>query len=849
MDTGYINSSKQFISLRFKLIFAIVVVLLFSNGLNTTLNYLNFDKRLTQTSDSTFQVVVDETDNDIRQTMGLGLPLSSISNIQALIERRSELVDGINNIQVVNNDGEVLFSTGVAKFDSDRLITSNITNTFNVKEGELRLYYSPHYLDEIKSSLLSQQILYTLLWVLVASVLGYLILNALLDFLLSKIQSATDLTNVEDLPDRQILRSIKDLIILNKARSGWERIRAKYFPLLIIILAILLTVASNLGSSHQSLTMFSAIYQEQLEQKSNLIGDTLSTMVSRLVEKGIPLDRLTGLEQEFSSYISNHPELLSIRIEKDMDAIYQYPDVFPNYEDASLLSIPIGNTGTIQLQMMADTNIIPQMIKDSIMDMLTVLIASGLFVIEIILFVCNAMIIKPWKQIKQLINIDEGHQDPHLVRVQSNDELSILLNKLNQLVQRTFDEKTFSSKNIQDYRFVRLPLFILIFAEATSLAFFPDFVNNIPSVFHLIPKELVTGISISLFMLFWAISLPFAGHWSDKVGRRKSLIVGGMIISGGLIATAVSPNLEILLITRIITAIGYGIVFISAQGYITDTTASHNRTKGMSTFSSAFFSGSLCGAAIGGILADKLGYSMTFALASILAMVGVILVFSVFDRSKPNSTSRPVKLSDFKKLLTNKYFALVAFFSAIPAKIILTGFLYYICPVYLQSLGENNAVSGRIMMTYGLAIVFFAPLSAILIDRWNNKITFIFVGGILSAVALISIVAFPGSLGLLLIVILVGIAHGVGVSPQVPLVIELLGESNLDKGKTIGIFRLIERIGNISGPILAGLCLSILGFQSTIMLFGVTLLISSIFFLSCYNIFVRQDKKQMEVVE
>ena len=48
----------------------------------------------------------------------------------------------------------------------------------------------------------------------------------------------------------------------------------------------------------------------------------------------------------------------------------------------------------------------------------------------------------------------------------------------------------------------------------------------------------------------------------------------------------------------------------------------------MSTFSSAFFSGSLCGAAIGGILADKFGYTTTFALSSILALIGVVLILA-----------------------------------------------------------------------------------------------------------------------------------------------------------------------------------------------------------------------------
>ncbi len=840
---------RRFISLRAKLILAIVSALLFSNGLNTTLNYLNFDKRLTQTSDSTYQVVLDETDNDIRQAMSLGLPLSSISNIQSLIERRSDLVDGISKIQVVNRTNQVLFTTGVAKFDTDRLLTTDIVNTFNVKEGELRLYYSPLYLEKIKQTLLSQQIMDTLLWVLVAAVIGYVFLNSLLDFLLKKVQAATKAINDQDLTDRQVMLSVRNYIIAGRSGSKWDKMRARYFPLLIILLAIILTVASNLASSYQSLSKFSSVYEKQLEQKSNLIGDTLSHMIGRIIDEGVPLERLVGLEEEFSAYIEHHPELLSIRLENNKAAIYQYPKFFPDYVEASELSIPIDTTGIIKLQMMADTNIIPQMIKDSIMDMITVLVASGLFVIEIILFICHFMIIKPWKQIKQLIAMGENKQVPYLVQVQSNDEFGTLIGKLNLRIKATFARENLPERNIQDYRFIRLPLFILIFSEAASLAFFPNFVASLPSNQNWIPADLVTSLPISLFMLCWAISLPFAGYWSDKVGRRKSLISGGLITAFGLVATALSPNLELLLIARALTAIGYGVVFISAQGYVTDTTNTQNRTKGMSTFLSAFFSGSLCGAAIGGVLADKLGYSMTFLLAATLAVIGVILVISFFDRGESNSESKPVQLSDFKILLSNKYFALITFFSAIPAKVVLTGFLYYICPVYLQSLGESSAVSGRVMMTYGLAIIIISPLAAMLIDKWNNKIAFIFAGGILSAAALMNIMLLPGTSGLLMIVILVGIAHGICVSPQVPLIIELLSDSGLDKGKTIGIFRLTERIGNIAGPLVAGLALSVLGFQNTIVLFGIALLISSIVLLGCYSLFVRRDKNQLEVLK
>ncbi|MCG9748991.1 MFS transporter [Vibrio brasiliensis] len=848
MSSTQLNNSRTFFSLRVKLVLAIFAVLLFSNGLNSTLNYLNFEKRLTQTSDSTYLVVLNETDHDIKQAISLGLPLASISNIQSLLERRLALVDGISRMQVVDRQGKVLYSAG-SKGESERLISADITNTFNVKEGSLQLYYSTQYLDGIKMTLLQQQLFDTLMWVLIACGVGYFALYAGLDFLLKKLKNISAALAQADLDDKQLIEQANELFFTKSARNAWQRFRDKYFPLLIISLVILLTVTSNLGSSYQALDKFSATYETQLEQKSVVIGDTLSSMIQRLLDQGIPLNRLNGLEQEFASYTDQHKELLSIQLLQSDQTLYQFPNQMWHDAQSSTLTMPIGSTNDIALQMTTDTSIIPQMIEDSLMDMLTVLIASGLVVIEIILFVCNFMIIKPWHQIKRLLSDSKIGASLWLAHISAKDELGRVTDSINAIIQRQHADKALKVQNLQDYRFIRLPLFMLVFAEAASLAFFPNFVASLERSQQWIPESLVTSLPISLFMFCWAISLPFAGYWSDKVGRRTSLIVGGIITSSGLAATALCHNLELLLLVRAYTAVGYGIVFISAQGYITDTTNTKNRTKGMSTFLSAFFSGSLCGASIGGILADKLGYGATFLLASVLAMVSVLFVMSFFVRGGSNAHSKPVRLNDFKTLLGNKYFSLITFFSAIPAKIVLTGFLYYICPVYLQYLGESSAVSGRVMMSYGIAIILISPLSAFLVDRWDNKIRFIVFGGILSALALINIVLLPGTMGLLLIVVMIGIAHGISVSPQIPLVMDLLASDGIDKGKTIGIFRLTERIGNIAGPMLAGLCLSLFGFEETIILFGITLLLSSTVLTLFYAFFTKRDRQLLEVAK
>ncbi|MGF1722353.1 MFS transporter [Vibrio kyushuensis] len=842
------HATETGLTLKVKLIFAITSVLLFSIVLNTTLNYLNFEKRLNETSDSTYQIVLEETHNDINQAISLGLPLASITNIQNLLERRIKLVEGISHISVTSESGDTLFGAGTKIEKTERQLKLDIYNTFNVKEGELSLHYETAPLNLIKASLLKEQIFIAAFWLFITAGLGFIAVKNLLDVFLKKVSQAHSVLSSDDKEtSSQTLANITkahQIINATAARSQWAKWTAKHFPIVIISITVGLTVVANVGLSYQSMNSFSSVYENKLEQKSNLIGDTLSSVIERLVNNDIPLNRLNGLEEEFSIYTHSHREILSISLINNGQSAYQYPE--HSVGEGSVHTSPINSIDNVYVKVVTDDNIILNLLKESFMDMVTVLIASCLVVIEIILFTCHFLILAPWQQLKQVFMAVNRDIVNHLATIISKDEIGLLLKKLNNSVVKLNPNQPNKNLFALDYRFIRLPLFLLVFAEASSLAFFPNFVSSLPNNLDWIPKSLETSIPISLFMLCWALSLPFAGYWSDKVGRRKSLITGAVITAVGLSLTAFVPNMLTLLFARAITAVGYGIVFISAQGYVTDTTHDGNRTKGMATFLSAFFSGSLCGAAIGGIMADKLGFSTTFLCAAMLALMSALLVWIFFTQRESQNSSKPVRLSDFKVLLGNKYFALICLFSAIPAKIVLTGFLYYICPVYLQFLGESSSVSGRIMMTYGLSLIVISPLSAALVDKYRNKMVFIVCGGLLSAVALINILILPGTYGLLMIVIFIGVAHGICVSPQIPLVIELLRNQGIDKGKTIGIFRLIERIGNVAGPILAGFILSLFGFETTILIFGLTLLTSSIVLLSLYTLFTKSDKQQLE---
>jgi predicted MFS family arabinose efflux permease len=179
------------------------------------------------------------------------------------------------------------------------------------------------------------------------------------------------------------------------------------------------------------------------------------------------------------------------------------------------------------------------------------------------------------------------------------------------------------------------------------------------------------------------------------------------------------------------------------------------------------------------------------------------------------TTKRRLVVSDFKLLLRNKKFAVITFFSAIPAKVALAGFLYYSVPLYLKSLGYNQSTTGRVMMAYGLSIILLGPVVAKFADGMQGRWRLVVLGGYGAAIAMAIPVFVDDMTGAAIAVICLGIAHSIGVSPQMTLINDhcAVTVNEVGQATTVGIFRLVERVGTITGPILLGLMIALSDFM------------------------------------
>lgn len=517
-----------------------------------------------------------------------------------------------------------------------------------------------------------------------------------------------------------------------------------------------------------------------------------------------------------------------------------------------------------------DKKFVQKKLEDIIFDVLIVLLVALLITFELLLFLVSTNVSRPIERLHQLMHQVEIGDFRKTLAHSSRDEVGRFIATLTSLIQQVnthFQEITEraealrreSGGKLDDTKRrliahigemlnrvhtapqgkpevtreftltdVRTPMFLFILAEELSRSFMPLYITELYAPVPGLSQELVIGLPISIFMLFVAIATPFAGVWTDRYGSRRLFLAGAALAIVGFLGTAFAYNLYDLLVWRSITAIAYALITMSCQGFIVSITTAENRAQGMAVFIGAIMVAAICGTSIGGVLADRLGYRATFFMSVALAGLSAVLVYNVFSRSRNAATaSRPsLSFPDFVSVFGNARFTVLMVFGAIPAKLILTGFLFYLTPLYLFELGNSQSEIGRGMMLYFILMVFGTPIFARLSDKYGRQIIPVVIGGFFAGGGALAMMQFDSSLGVLLGIGGLGLGHAMATAPLISLVpvvcasqVRILGQTTV-----LSIFRIVERVGSVAGPFAAATLIGVYGFSEAIIVLGVVVL-------------------------
>ena len=383
---------------------------------------------------------------------------------------------------------------------------------------------------------------------------------------------------------------------------------------------------------------------------------------------------------------------------------------------------------------------------------------------------------------------------------------------------------------------VRAPLFVFILAEELTRSFLPNHVHKLLVPIPGLSPELVVGLPIALFMLIVAIGQPYIGAYTERVGHRKVMTQGAVLAALGFAATAMAHNVLDLLLWRSLCAMGYAMVFVSAQGYVLDHSSLANRARSFALFIGAIMVATVCGPSIGGILADNLGVRPTFVIAAVLALASMAAMRNLPGpslRSGPaRQASRPPTLREIGTLMLSPRFMTVTALAAMPAKILLTGICFYLVPMYMLSIGANQAMTGRILMIYAVVMVLMGPMTAGLATS-RQRMEWLVGGGLLvSGLGGVLMLAGAGVAWVFAATAMIGIGQSMSMAAQSALVSERCPEDVARMGEhtVYGVYRLLERLGNAIGPMAAGLLALHYGYRTGFVVIGILAMLCGVCF-------------------
>jgi DHA1 family tetracycline resistance protein-like MFS transporter len=149
---------------------------------------------------------------------------------------------------------------------------------------------------------------------------------------------------------------------------------------------------------------------------------------------------------------------------------------------------------------------------------------------------------------------------------------------------------------------------------------------------HFGAPDIVVGALFGVFALCQVIGGPIWGNVSDRIGRKRVLIVSQIGATIGWTMLAFAPTIGWVFVARIIEGFSGGNISVT-QAYVADVVEPEKRTRAFSYVGAAFSAGLIFGPASGGWLVEHYGYTVPFLLAAGLQVVTLVLTIFVLPES------------------------------------------------------------------------------------------------------------------------------------------------------------------------------------------------------------------------
>ncbi|SBV93033.1 Major Facilitator Superfamily protein [uncultured Alphaproteobacteria bacterium] len=364
---------------------------------------------------------------------------------------------------------------------------------------------------------------------------------------------------------------------------------------------------------------------------------------------------------------------------------------------------------------------------------------------------------------------------------------------------------------------LRVAGFVFFLGYDMGISFIPLLARKLYAPVWGLSEEVVIGLPISMEMICAGIALLLSGHLSARHGWRKVLVAGALSAALGLLTGGFATSLPMLILGRAAAGFGFGLTLMAAQ---IGTLGQANAAAGMASVFAGIFSGSICGAAAGAMLADHLSFGAALATGGAVTLFSACAVL-LGKPAAPDATAvRAAPVSGNLRLLRDPGMHVMLLFVGIPVSICLTGFLHYLMPLQLANAHVEQSDIGRTFMVYGLCFITAGPWLGRWIDRRNDKALFLTLSGLLSGLSLLVAARATGMPETVAAVVFLGLAQCIVAPASMLCLLTLPSAQALGRERSAAIYRGLERLGQVAGPVVIGMAVVAVGATRTLLLVG-----------------------------
>ena len=124
---------------------------------------------------------------------------------------------------------------------------------------------------------------------------------------------------------------------------------------------------------------------------------------------------------------------------------------------------------------------------------------------------------------------------------------------------------------------------------------------------------------------------PLYGRFSDLLGRRAMFFVAGGTFMFGCLGCGLAPSMAVLDIARALTGLGGGGLITMATIINSDIIPLRNRGMYQAVQNGLHGFGAVCGASMGGVIADTIGWRWCFLCQVPVSLTGLIVAYFVIE--------------------------------------------------------------------------------------------------------------------------------------------------------------------------------------------------------------------------